>query len=96
MTSTKELICSLSNDEHFVKNSIALTKCHHFVSKSCLLNQPILTVHCKKCDVSSIGIPFIESQIGNQRIEELIDLLIEEAEKRKIEKLLKLTSIYLI
>jgi hypothetical protein len=96
MTSTKEFICSLSIDEHFVKEPIALSKCHHFVCKSCLLNQPILTVHCTKCDVSSTNIPIIESQICNQKIEELIDLLIEGAEKRKIDKFQKLTSIYLI
>ena len=93
MASTKELICSLSIDEHFVKQPIALNKCHHFVCKSCLLNQPIPNVHCIKCDVSSTDIPVIESQIGNQKIEELLDLLIEEAEKRKIEKFQKLTSI---
>jgi hypothetical protein len=94
MTLTKELICSLSIDDHFVKKPIALTKCNHFVCKSCLLNQPVPTVHCKKCDVSSTDIPVIESQFGNQKVEELLDLLIEEAEKRKIDKFQKLTSIY--
>jgi hypothetical protein len=60
------------------------------------LNQPILTVHCTKCDVSSVDIPIIESQICNQKIEAQLDVLIEEVEKRKIDKFQELTSIYLI
>ena len=92
MTSTNELICSLSIDEHFVKQPIALNKCHHYVCKSCLLNQPFFTVHCIKCDVLSTDVPLIESQIGNQKIEEQLDVLIEEAEKRKFNKFQNLAS----
>lgn len=94
MTSTKELICSLSIDEHFVKEPIELTKCSHYVCKSCLLNQPNLTVSCVRCDVLSTDIPIVESEKGNQKIEELLEMLIEEAEKRKTDKFQKLNSIY--
>ena len=62
----EELICGLTDDQHFVRNPIVLPDCGHSACKNCLPNKICVDLKCKICgtlierdlsdDKESIGI----------------------------------------
>jgi myo-inositol-1-phosphate synthase len=48
-----EFKCALSEDKHFIVESILLIKCGHSACKVCLPNDNTNIIKCKTCDVVS-------------------------------------------
>jgi hypothetical protein len=47
-----EFRCALSDDNHFLINSIQLSKCGHSVCKDCLPNDTkVQSIKCKTCGI---------------------------------------------
>ena len=96
-----EFRCALSDDNHFLINSIQLSKCGHSVCKDCLPNDTkVQSIKCKTCGMITEDL-FSEILVSDGFKESLkfclgnIFELIEKQTRSKLNELKSIKNVYI-